>query len=108
MNLSDVVDRMAQRTCRPRTEAARMASAMLDAIRAGLAEDGRVEIVGFGQFEFRQMPDRLGRDFKTGERIPVQGKRKVRFRESRSLPTGKRSPYDWRKRAHAADLPAER
>ena len=99
MNLSDVVDRMAETTCRPRTEAARMADALLNAIRTGLLEDGRVEIVGFGLFDFRQMPDRMGRDFQNGETIPVKGKRKVRFRESKSLPTGRRSPYDWRTRS---------
>lgn len=104
MNLSDVVSYMAEKTCRPETEARRAADAFLDALRAGLARDGRVELCGFGVLDHVQMPDRVGRSFVTGETMPVRGKRKVRFRESRSLPTGKRSPYDWRKRPHAADL----
>lgn len=47
---------------------------ILDAISIRLAQGGRVEIRGFGSFSVHSRPPRLGRNPKTGERVPVPEK----------------------------------
>ena len=53
---------------------------ILEAISDMLAQNSRVEIRGFGSFTVNIRPPRLGRNPKTGERVPVPEKRAPHFK----------------------------
>ena len=48
---------------------------ILEAITDCLAQGGRIEIRGFGNFSVHTRPPKLGRNPKTGEKVSVPGKR---------------------------------
>ena len=56
-------------------EIQRIAEVFFDEVAQRLADDGRVELRGFGTFSTRQRDPRKGRNPRTGEVIEVQSKR---------------------------------
>lgn len=50
-----------------------------------LAQEGRVEIRGFGSFSVHQRPPRRGRNPKTGEKVQVPAKYVPHFKPGREL-----------------------
>lgn len=57
----------------------------LDAIAAGLAEDGKVVLSGFGTFEKYYQEGYYGVNPATGAKIYVEGVNKIRFNASKKL-----------------------
>lgn len=55
-------------------------SVILDAIGDRLAAGDRVEIRGFGSFQVNVRPPRMGRNPKTGVKVPVPAKPAVQFK----------------------------
>ncbi len=45
----------------------------------------RIKIIKFGTFEVKKVAGRLGRDFKSGERIRISGLRKASFHPAKEL-----------------------
>lgn len=58
---------------------------VLDGITNGLRDDGTVTLTGFGTFEVRERPARVGRNPMTGEPMPIAAGRKVGFRGGKGL-----------------------
>lgn len=58
---------------------------LLEAIHLALTEGRRVEIRGFGCFALNYRPPRLGRNPKTGERVPVPAKWVPHFKAGKEL-----------------------
>jgi integration host factor subunit beta len=58
---------------------------ILDMISDHLSKGGRAEIRGFGTFRTNVRPSRLGRNPKTGERVPVREKRVPHFKPGKEL-----------------------
>ena len=54
-------------------------------ISEALARGDRVEIRGFGSFNTKEIEARVGRNPKSGQKIPVEGKLKPVFRTGREL-----------------------
>jgi DNA-binding protein HU-beta len=64
---------------------------ILDALKARLAQGGRVELRGFGVFIVRARKRGIGRNPRTGESFGITPGRVVRFRPGkvlRDIPTG--------------------
>lgn len=80
--LHEIVTAVAKAEKMKRTVVDEISRAYLREIQLALETDGDAHIQGFGRFTVRQMPDRIGTDFKTGRRIEVAGKRTVRFTPS--------------------------
>jgi integration host factor subunit beta len=59
--------------------------AVLDAIADALAEGNRVEIRGFGAFSAKERRSRVGRNPRTGQRVPVAAKRVPMFKASKEI-----------------------
>ncbi|MFI5011769.1 MAG: integration host factor subunit beta [Hyphomicrobiales bacterium] len=81
--------------------------AVLDAIADALARGNRVEIRGFGAFSAKERRSRVGRNPRTGQRVPVAAKRVPMFKASKEIRealnhTGEKPP---RARKTAAPLP---
>jgi len=58
-------------------------SAILEAMFTSLVQGRRIEIRDFGSFAINYRPPRIGRNPKTGERVPVAGKFVPHFKPGR-------------------------
>jgi integration host factor subunit beta len=86
MTRSDLVDRLHGRFRTLLHDDAKSAvSVVLDALIATLAAGNRAEIRGFGSFELVYRKPRLGRNPKSGERVPVPGKYRPHFKAGKEM-----------------------
>ncbi len=60
-------------------------SAVLDAIATGVKKDRKVQVIGFGTFDVRERPARVGRNPKTGEKLQIKASKNVGFKASSNL-----------------------
>lgn len=58
---------------------------ILEALSNSLANGTRVEIRGFGSFDLNYRPPRMGRNPKTGEKVPVPAKTVPHFKAGKEL-----------------------
>lgn len=82
MNKADVVDAVSNMTSLPKKDAKIVVDAILDAIKNGLIEDGKVSLTGFGTFMLVDKPARVARNPKTGEKVDVPARTTTRFKPS--------------------------
>jgi integration host factor subunit beta len=66
-------------------EIERTVDVVLEEIAAALAEDGRVELRGFGAFSVRKRDARTGRNPRTGATVKVDAKRVPFFKPGKEL-----------------------
>ena len=68
-----------------RNESAELVEAVLDEMADALAQGESVKISSFGSFAVRQKGQRIGRNPKTGEEVPILPRRVLVFRASHVL-----------------------
>ncbi|CAO3420853.1 integration host factor subunit alpha [Azospirillum endophyticum] len=68
-----------------RNESADLVETVLDEISDALARGEMVKISSFGSFQVRQKGERVGRNPKTGEEVPILPRRVLVFRASHVL-----------------------
>lgn len=86
MTKSELVQRMAQ--LHPdlhATDMEKVVNTIFDNITDALAEDGRVELRGFGSFSVRKRAPRKGRNPRTGTSVSVPAKRVPYFKTGKEL-----------------------
>ena len=66
-------------------EVSNVVQTMLDSIIDSLAEGDRLEIRNFGVFEVKERDARLGRNPRTGQEVPIRGKRVASFKPGKLL-----------------------
>lgn len=59
--------------------------AILDGIAEALVQNRRVEVRGFGTFNLKRRPPRIGRNPKTGEKVEVPAKAVPHFKPGKEL-----------------------
>ncbi|MFT3726838.1 MAG: integration host factor subunit alpha [Terricaulis sp.] len=82
---ADLVEALARRTNMQRADANRLLSRMLDMMQDALVEGDTVKLSRFGNFNVRTKRQRIGRNPKTGEEVPITPRRVVTFRPSQML-----------------------
>lgn len=82
MNKADIVDAVSNMTSLPKKDSKIVVEAILDAIKNGLIEDGKVSLTGFGTFMLVDKPARVARNPKTGEKVDVPARTTTRFKPS--------------------------
>jgi integration host factor subunit alpha len=82
---ADLVEALAKRSKLQRGEASRLLTSMLDHIQDKLVEGEAVKLSRFGNFTVRAKRQRIGRNPKTGEEVPITPRRVVTFRASHVL-----------------------
>jgi DNA-binding protein HU-beta len=85
MNKSDLVDSIATAANISKSAAERGLNGMLTTMASAMEEGERVTLVGFGSFSVVDRAPRLGRNPKTGEKVPIPQRRGIRFRPSKEL-----------------------
>ena len=60
-------------------------SSVMKALETALSKGDNVSLVGFGNFEVKDMPARMGRNPKTGEEMPIKASKRVSFKVGKTL-----------------------
>ena len=68
-----------------RDESAKLVASVLEKITQSLSDGVSVKISSFGSFAVRSKAQRVGRNPKTGEEVPISSRRVVVFRASHVL-----------------------
>ncbi len=68
-----------------RSESADMVNAVLDLVSDALVEGQSVKLSSFGTFMVRAKRERMGRNPKTGEEVPITPRRVLVFRPSQVM-----------------------
>lgn len=82
---ADLVEALARRANLQRNDANHLLTRMLDMIQDSLVEGEAVKLSRFGNFNVRAKRQRIGRNPKTGEEVPITPRRVVTFRPSQML-----------------------
>ncbi|MGH9489479.1 MAG: HU family DNA-binding protein [Terriglobales bacterium] len=88
MTKADLIEQVAQAATVTRKDSERIVEAILESIVQSLRAGDKIEIRGFGSFRTRQRQARLGRNPKTGEKVPVPARRVPFFKPSKELKDG--------------------
>lgn len=82
---ADLVEALAKRANMQRADANRLLTRMLETMQDALVEGDTVKLSRFGNFNVRAKRQRIGRNPKTGEEVPITPRRVVTFRPSQML-----------------------
>lgn len=82
---ADLVEALARRANMQRADANRLLTRMLDMMQDALVAGDTVKLSRFGNFNVRSKRQRIGRNPKTGEEVPITPRRVVTFRPSQML-----------------------
>lgn len=82
---ADLVESLARRADMQRADANRLLTRMLEMIEDTLVAGDTVKLSRFGNFNVRAKRQRIGRNPKTGEEVPITPRRVVTFRPSQML-----------------------
>jgi integration host factor subunit alpha len=82
---ADLTESVFQSVGLSRNESAQMVEDMLEEICTALARNETVKLSSFGTFAVRQKSQRMGRNPKTGDEVPIAPRRVLVFRPSHVL-----------------------
>jgi integration host factor subunit alpha len=82
---ADLVEALARRANIQRADANRLLTRMLEMMQDSLVAGDTVKLSRFGNFNVRAKRQRIGRNPKTGEEVPITPRRVVTFRPSQMM-----------------------
>lgn len=85
MTKSELIERLAQEADLPKKRAEDTVNCIFDTLTQALATGKRIEIRGFGSFSLKEHRAYVGRNPKTGEEVPVEGKHSIHFKVGKDL-----------------------
>ena len=85
MNKTELILTVAEETGFSRKNVELALNAALGAITRTLAEEEKVQLVGFGAFETKQRAQRMGRNPRTGELVTIEPTRVPVFKAGKAL-----------------------
>jgi DNA-binding protein HU-beta len=87
MNKKELIDAVAAKTGAPRTDADRVAAALIEVISDTLKRGDSVSLPGFGTFEVRERPAYTGRNPRTEQPLQIAASKIPAFKPGASLKT---------------------
>lgn len=85
MNKTELIAAIAEKSGLSKKDCEKALSATLEAITDDLAQGGKIQLVGFGSFEVKERPARMGRNPKTGEPMEIAASRAPQFKPGKAL-----------------------
>jgi integration host factor subunit alpha len=82
---ADLCEAVYQKVGLSRTESAELVELVLDEISASIVRGESVKLSSFGSFVVRKKGERIGRNPKTGEEVPISPRRVMVFKPSNVL-----------------------
>ena len=83
-NKADLVDKVADKTGLTKKDSNAAVEAVFDSIQEFLAEEEKVQLIGFGTFEVRERAARKGRNPQTGEEIQIPATKVPAFKAGKN------------------------
>ena len=85
MNKAELVTAMAEKADMSKKDAEKALKAFEDAVTEELANQGKVQLVGFGTFDVAKRAAREGRNPQTSEKIQIPESTAPRFKAGKAL-----------------------
>ena len=85
MNKTELVAAMADAAGLSKKYAEKALKAFTDVVAEELKKDGKVQLVGFGNFEVSERPAREGRNPRTGETMTIAASKTPKFKPGKAL-----------------------
>lgn len=85
MNKTELVSSMAEKTGLTKKDAEKALEAFIDSVSEAVANDEKVQLVGFGTFELRFRSERLGRDPRTNKAITIPASKVPAFKAGKAF-----------------------
>ena len=85
MNKTELIAAVAVKAEISKKDAEKAVKAFTDAVAEELAKGGKVQLVGFGNFEVSERPAREGRNPHTGEPMPIAASKAPKFKAGKAL-----------------------
>lgn len=85
MNKTDLVNEIAAKASLNKVDAKKALDAVLESIAQALANDDKVQLIGFGTFAMVEKPERTGLNPRTKEKIVIPARKVVKFKAADSL-----------------------
>jgi DNA-binding protein HU-beta len=85
MNKTELVAAVAEKTGASKKDSEKLVSAVFETITNALVAGDKVALVGFGAFEVKERPARIGRNPRTKEEIKIPATRAAAFKPGKAL-----------------------
>ena len=85
MNKTELIAAVAEKAEISKKDAEKAMKAFTDAVAEELAKGGKVQLVGFGNFEVSERPAREGRNPRTGETMTIAASKTPKFKPGKAL-----------------------
>lgn len=85
MNKTELVASVAEKAAMTKKDAEKAINAVFDSIGEALAQNDKVQIIGFGTFEVKEREERQGRNPQTGVPITIPASKNPVFKAGKGL-----------------------
>ena len=85
MNKTELVAAVAEKTGLSKKESEKALNATFETVKEALQAGEKVSLVGFGVFETKERPERIGRNPRTKEEIKIAASRVPVFKAGKAL-----------------------
>lgn len=85
MNKTDLVNEVAAKAQLNKVDAKAALDAVLESIEQALANEDKVQLIGFGTFAVTEKPARTGINPRTKEKIEIPARKVVKFKPAAGL-----------------------
>jgi DNA-binding protein HU-beta len=85
MNKAELINAAAEQAGLSKKDTEAALTAILSVITDALAQDDKVQLVGFGSFEVKSRAERIGRNPKTKEEIKIPASKAPVFKAGKAL-----------------------
>ena len=85
MNKTELIAAVAEKAEISKKDAEKAVKAFTDAVAEELAKGGKVQLVGFGNFEVSERLAREGRNPRTGETMTIAASKTPKFKPGKAL-----------------------
>ncbi|SFH40562.1 DNA-binding protein HU-beta [Priestia megaterium] len=85
MNKTELVDAVATKSELTKQNSKKAVEALFETISNTLAQEEKIQLVGFGTFEIRERAERTGRNPQTGEEMTIPASKSPAFKPGKEL-----------------------
>ncbi|AYE53433.1 MULTISPECIES: HU family DNA-binding protein [Priestia] len=85
MNKTELVDAVATKSELTKQDSKKAVDALFETISNTLAQEEKIQLVGFGTFEIRERAERTGRNPQTGEQMTIPASKSPAFKPGKEL-----------------------
>ncbi len=85
MNKTELITTVAEKTGSTKKDAEKVVNAVFEVISDEMAKGGRIQLVGFGAFETKDRPARVGRNPRTREAVQIPASTVPVFKAGKAL-----------------------